>query len=215
MRISTGVEGLDRVLKGGLIPARTYLVHGETGTGKTTLGVQFVAAGGPSLLITLGETEQSLRSDAQSIGVNLTGVTVLDLTPTPDIFSKIQLYDIFSSAEVEREPVTREISKAIHDAAPQRIFVDGFGNFRHLAADAFQYRRLIQSFFRFVTDRGATLLIASDERESEPDTDGVIHLEMGQGRILQVTKFRGSDFQPGRHPITVSGHGLQVLPTAA
>ena len=35
-RISTGVEELDRVLGGGLVPASLVLVGGEPGVGKST-----------------------------------------------------------------------------------------------------------------------------------------------------------------------------------
>jgi len=45
LRISTGVEGLDEMLNGGLLPNRTYLLKGDPGTGKTTLGIQFILAG--------------------------------------------------------------------------------------------------------------------------------------------------------------------------
>ncbi|MEM1810213.1 MAG: ATPase domain-containing protein, partial [Thermofilaceae archaeon] len=33
--METGIEGLDDVIGGGFIKGRTYLVAGETGTGKT------------------------------------------------------------------------------------------------------------------------------------------------------------------------------------
>lgn len=46
-RLSSGVPGLDEILYGGLIPERTYLVRGDTGTGKTILGLHFLLAGGP------------------------------------------------------------------------------------------------------------------------------------------------------------------------
>jgi circadian clock protein KaiC len=44
-RSSTGIEGLDEILQGGLVPCRAYLVRGGPGTGKTTLGLHFLAAG--------------------------------------------------------------------------------------------------------------------------------------------------------------------------
>ncbi|MGA9400859.1 ATPase domain-containing protein [Haladaptatus sp.] len=44
-RQSTGVRGFDIVLNGGLIPNRSYVLHGEAGTGKTVLGLRFLEAG--------------------------------------------------------------------------------------------------------------------------------------------------------------------------
>jgi len=44
-RLSTGILGLDQILHGGLIPGRAYLVRGRPGTGKTTLGLHFLATG--------------------------------------------------------------------------------------------------------------------------------------------------------------------------
>ena len=45
MRISTGVEELDKMLHGGLIPGRAYLVKGGPGSGKTTLTIHFLIEG--------------------------------------------------------------------------------------------------------------------------------------------------------------------------
>lgn len=41
-RISTGIAGLDALLGGGFVKGRSYLVTGDTGTGKTTVCLQFV-----------------------------------------------------------------------------------------------------------------------------------------------------------------------------
>src|SRR6266853_1066247 len=139
MRVSTGIQGLDNILLGGLIPQRAYLVYGEPGAGKTTLGLHFLSAGAAahesSLMITFDQPEDHVRADAASIGLNIDAVRILDLTPPPEIFSENQTYDIFSPAEVEREPLTSEISKAIRDSMPARVFVDSFSHFRTLAAD--------------------------------------------------------------------------------
>ncbi|HIE09898.1 MAG TPA: circadian clock protein KaiC, partial [Armatimonadetes bacterium] len=39
-KLSTGIEGLDEILHGGIPQGFTVLVQGEPGTGKTTLGLQ-------------------------------------------------------------------------------------------------------------------------------------------------------------------------------
>jgi KaiC/GvpD/RAD55 family RecA-like ATPase len=44
-RLSTGVDGLDRCLGGGLLPGTLTVVVGATGIGKTQLGLQFARAG--------------------------------------------------------------------------------------------------------------------------------------------------------------------------
>jgi circadian clock protein KaiC len=64
-RLSTGIDGLDNILGGGLDPDSLYLVEGRPGTGKTTLGLQFllegVRRGEKGLYITLSESERELR----------------------------------------------------------------------------------------------------------------------------------------------------------
>ena len=215
-RISTGVPGLDHILHGGLLPGRVYLIHGEPGTGKTTMGLHFVSSGEGSLLITFAQSGDHLRSDAASLGLNLDNVHILDLTPSPEIFVEMQTYDIFSPTEVEREPISRRISAAIETARPPRIYVDSFGQFRNLAPDLFQYRRLAQSFFRFATQHGATLMIGSHDRSCARDVDGVIGLDFsGEGRSVRVTKLRGSNFLAGDHPMLFTSGGLEVPLNAA
>ncbi len=93
-RLTTGVGGLDEVLRGGLVPQRAYLVRGRPGTGKSTLGAHFVAAGrerGESaLFITLEETEETVRRDAAALGIDLKGVAFLDLSTGSDFFAAAQ-----------------------------------------------------------------------------------------------------------------------------
>ena len=65
---ASGVSGLDEILGGGFAPRRLYLVEGVPGSGKTTLGLQFLLEGvrckEPVLYITLSETEEELRAVA-------------------------------------------------------------------------------------------------------------------------------------------------------
>ena len=216
MRVSTGIQGLDYILRGGLLSGRVYLVHGEPGTGKTTLGLHFVSSGEGGLLITFAQSADHLRADAASLGLNLDNVRILDLTPPPETFVEMQAYDIFSPAEVEREPISLQISKTIQETQPRRIYVDGFGYFRTLASDSFHYRRLAQSFFRFATLRDATLIVGAHDRECARDVGGVILLESSaEGRTISVTKFRGSDYHAGPQPMRLTGAGLQVPLSAA
>lgn len=226
-RRSTGLAGLDEVLHGGLIPQRAYLVRGGPGTGKTTLGLHFliagVAAGEKALLITLESSEAQLRDDAATQGLELEGVAFLDLSPTRDFFAENRSYDIFSAADVERDPTTQLIVDTLSELRPTRVFVDAVTTLRYLAPDAFQFRKQALSFLRYLVEHGATVLLSSEPTENVPDddlrfmSDGIVQLDVSPKhgvlrRNLCVTKFRGSDFEGGEHSMRLTGNGMEVYP---
>ena len=222
-RLSLGIAGLDEILRGGFIPQRAYLVRGGPGTGKTTLGVHFLAAGAAlgenTLLITLGEPAEQILENGQKIGLNLDNVTFLDLSPDSSFFTKVQSYDIFSPAEVEREPVTKQIVEKVEELKPNRVFIDSMTQFRFLAADSFQFRKQVLSCIRFLLESKATLLFTSENSPEVPDndlqfmSDGVINVQFQEEkRTVNVTKFRGSDFRDGVHSLRLGHQGIEVFP---
>jgi circadian clock protein KaiC len=146
-------------------------------------------------------------------------VTFVDLSPSSEFFTEVETYDIFSPAEVEREPITQRIVEQVHQLRPQRVFIDAMTQFRYLASDQFQFRKQVLSFLRFLLEQGATVLFASETSQSNPDddlqfmSDGVINLHHEQGdRSVSVTKFRGSGFQAGSHTLRLLNTGMQVFP---
>jgi circadian clock protein KaiC len=210
------------VLGGGLLAGRTYLVRGGPGSGKTMLGLHFLtagaAAGETTLFITLEEGEDQIRRNAESLGFDLSGVQFLDLSPTSDFFVEAQAYDIFSPAEVERQPTTQKIVERVEALQPQRVFFEAMTQFRYLSPDSFHFHKQVLSFLRFLVRRGATVLFSSEGSSTAPDddlqfvADGVIQLEMTEtGRHLVVTKFRGSDFRGGRHSMRLTDRGMAVF----
>jgi len=69
--ISTGIDGLDEIIGGGLLPTRSYMIEGPAGAGKSLLGLQYLVAGtnnGESALyVNLEETTDSIRTNAADI----------------------------------------------------------------------------------------------------------------------------------------------------
>ena len=225
-RIATGIRGLDEVLKGGWLGARAYVVCGGPGTGKTTMGMHFLSAdpelGDARLFVSFDESERQTRADAQALGLSLQNVAFLDLTPEAETFRQMQTYDIFTPAEVQKDPITRLISDTVDQIRPVRLFIDGFSQFGHLAGDAFHLRRLVQSCFRFATERGATVLVSCDcadprlDRDIQSAADGVAVLEtVGSLRRLRVLKLRGSAYEAGAHMMRLTDAGMVVFPSAA
>ncbi len=220
-RVSTSIVGLDEVLEGGFIANRAYLLRGGPGTGKTTLGLHFLTAGAAqgerTLLITLAEAGEQIFQNAQRLGFDTDGVTFLDLSPTSNFFAEVQTYDIFSPAEVEREPTTQRIVEQVQTLKPQRVFLDSMTQLRYLVSDAFLFRKQALSFLRFLIEQGATVLFTSESSEEAPDedlqfiSDGVINLSFSnQERTVCVSKFRGSNFQSGLHSMRLTKTGMKV-----
>lgn len=221
-RLSTGIMGLDSVLFEGLLPGRVYVTRGGPGTGKTTLALNFIAAGPDGrlgLLITLSQTESQVRENSASLGIDLDGVEILDLAPTEEVFTGVGAYDIFSPADIERKPTAQKIMQAMDRLKPERVCVDSVTQLRYLSPDPHQFRKQMMALARYLTGQGATVLFTSEASPETPDDDlqflcdGVVNLESRpEGRTISVSKFRGSDFIEGPHSMRIARGGVRVAP---
>lgn len=221
-RITTGIPGLDEIMRGGAIARRAYMVRGGPGSGKTILGLHFLtsaAADEKVLFITFGESEGELRRNAALLGFDTSRIRFLDLSPASTSFADgQQQYDIFPPSEVEREPVSRHIRTEADALRPTRVFVDGMTQLRHLANNPFQFRKETLSFLRYLCEMGATVLFTSESNEGPDEdlqfiADGVIELESVEDRRrMAVKKFRGSGFRGGSHTLAITDTGMEVFP---
>ena len=138
-RVSTGVPGLDHLLKGGLTPDRMYLIEGTPGTGKTTLAMQFLlegrARGDACLYVTLSETAAELHAVAGSHGWALGGIEVFQLEPTEGLTPEDQ-YTLYHPAEVELGETVKAVLGVI-SACAGRVVFDSLSEMRLLARDPF------------------------------------------------------------------------------
>lgn len=222
-RFSTGIKGADEILKGGFLQGSTNLLRGGPGVGKTTMGLHFLSEGAKAgesvLFITLGESVMGIRNNAERLHIDVSSINFLDLSPDPNYFSEVESYDIFTPAEVEREPTTQKIIGAIKQLRPNRVFVDAMTQFKFLSNDNFQYRKQALSFLHFLQENKVTVLFSSESSKLAPDddlqfmADSVITLEYNNGeRLISVEKFRGSDFIKGKHAYNITHNGIVVFP---
>lgn len=217
-RVSTGVSGLDTVLHGGFVPGRAYLVSGGAGTGKTTLGMQFLAAGdGPSLLVTLTESAQDIRDDADRIGLDLSATEVLDLSVEGGQTHNAG-YTLVEPWEAEALDLRKSIDDIFPNGAPSRVFVDALSQLRYLTPDRFQFRKQVMALLQYLTRAGSTVVFTAERgSEAEHDLqylgDGIVRLEQGQaGRTVSVMKCRGTGFSEGAHALRLASDGMHVYP---
>lgn len=226
-RKQTGIEGLDVVLNGGLIPKRTYLLLGTPGVGKTLTSLHFlrkgVELGERCLCVNLIEPSDTMRSNVESFGWNLDDVNMLDLTDTSTLADSS--YGVFSPGEVEQDPIFQRLYSAIEEHKPERLVIDSVTQLGYVTADHYQFRRRILDLMLMLSKLGCTTLMTHEPSKLAEDiytglaVDGIIRLrrELSQFKIVEVRsvevqKFRGSSYRPGIHFFRITDTGVNVYP---
>jgi circadian clock protein KaiC len=227
-RMATGIAGLDHILRGGLLPRRLYLIEGMPGTGKTTLGLQFLLEGArrgePGLFVTLSESKDELRASAAAHGWSLDGLSLFELIDIEGAAGPDSEYVMFHPAEVELSSITKSVLAEVERINPLRVVFDSLSELRLLAQDPLRYRRQILAMKQFFVERGCTVLMLDENRSERPDlglrslVHGVLSLEIrtplygGERRRLQVVKMRGMEYRGGYHDFRILQGGLEIYP---
>ena len=225
-RLSTGIAGLDDILGGGLTPQRVYLVEGSPGTGKTTLGLQFlldgVAKGEAGLYITLSETADELAAVAESHGWTTAALSVFELAGDMELDIDAQ-QSVFHPSELELGETTRNVMNRVDAVRPTRVVFDSLSEMRLLAQNPLRYRRQILALKQFFSSRACTVLLL-DDKTSQSDqhlhsiAHGVISLEQiakefgKERRRVNIVKMRGIRFRGGYHDYTLDTGGITMYP---
>src|SRR6185503_14840618 len=225
--ISSGVAGLDDILNGGLRRNRAYVIEGVPGSGKTTLGMQFVQAGArrgePVLYITLSETVDELRAAAASHGWSLEGVTFREIIPGEGVLDPGESSTMFHLSEVELGATTQQMIADVESLHPTCVVIDALAELNLLSGNALRYRRQILALKRFFNRCGCTVMLLDDlttdgDSQIQSIAHGVIVLEQmnpeygADRRRLRVRKYRGVAFRGGYHDYAIRTGGLEVYP---
>lgn len=226
-RLSSGTDGIDNVLGGGLTPHRMYLVEGAPGTGKTTLALQFLlkgaALGQVGLYITLSETRSELISVGESHGWDVSQFTILELLSDEGLDPQYE-QTVLHPAEVELGETVRNVIEQVDALKPARIVLDSLSELRLLSQNPLRYRRQILALKRYFATRECTVLLLDDNSADPGDIqlhsiahgvislDNLVHDYGGNRRRMRVTKMRGIKFREGYHDFTLDTGGIQVYP---
>jgi circadian clock protein KaiC len=225
-RVSTGNAGLDDILGGGFDADRLYLVEGRPGTGKTTLGLQYlldgVKRGEKGLYITLSESEQELRIVAARHGWSLGAISIFELVPPEATLDPNRELTLLHPAEMELSETTKLIFDRVNEIEPVRVVFDSLSELRLLAQNSLRYRHQILALKHFFTGRRCTVMLLDDLSSEVNDLQlhsiahGVVTLEQtaldygAARRRLRVVKMRGIDFRGGYHDFTIKQGGLEI-----
>jgi len=159
-RTPLGVPGLDDMLEGGLLTGSVALIQGAPGTGKTTLGTQFLYQGASKadeagLLVTFEQFPHTLYRDALTHGWNLR-----------ELEQEGKLRVVFTSPQVFlsslQSPIS-PISSAMRDMAVKRVVIDSVSQFRVLSHNPVELRSYHNHLINGLRREGVTSLLVSED----------------------------------------------------
>ncbi len=222
-RVKTGIPGLDEMLQGGFLPQTANLIEGAPGTGKTTLGMQFiyhgiVACGEPGLILTFEEFPQQYYNDATNFGWDFRQM---------EREGKLRI--VMTSPEVSKadlEAVGGRIEGLIQETRAKRVLVDSISHFERLSEEPTQLRSIIHSFVNALKREGLTTVLTRESIALLGDSEGTddalaflvdtyillryVEIESAIRKALLVLKMRGSNHDRGIRQFEITSRGIDV-----
>lgn len=218
-RISTGVQGLDTILLGGLVRGAGYLVVGEPGAGKTILCNQIcfahVASGGRALYVTvLAESHTRMLTYLRSM-------SFFSEDPISDALVYLSGYSTVEQAGLRG--LLELLRSEVRSHRATLLVIDGLSTLEAAAGSYLDFKRFISDLQTSLDLLGCTTILQAqlmaDNGASVIPTivDGVIRmLDHRVGlyaiREIEIQKSRGSASLRGRHQFEITSDGVQVHP---
>jgi len=208
-RVSTGNPGLDRMLEGGLIGRRPYLLVGPAGTGKTTLALEFLCEGirrnEPSLLVTLEEPPNECRYNHRGFGPELGRVDVFDAIPDIMHYERVPFQDIsavraslpfarvprlirrtpeLTGVEVTIVALEQMLRSEVARRGYTRVVIDSLTALQYFCMKGIDETAAAQTFLRFLSDLDVTTLLIV-ESPSDDGNQSTRVLARGEVRLFR------------------------------
>lgn len=216
-RLCSGIDGLDALLKGGLVAGAAYIVQGRPSSGKTILanqiGFNHVSDGGRVLVATL------LAESHDRLFQFLSTLSFFDPLRVGREMQFVSAFDTLRNEGLDE--VVHLLRREISRQQASLLIVDGVLNARSRAGSLLDAKKFIAELQGHAAFAGCTVLLTSarlsDGSPEHTMVDGVIEIgEESHGnrsvRRIQLLKTRGSDALSGLHECEISEHGLIVYP---
>jgi KaiC domain protein len=212
-RIEIGIDGLDEMILGG-VPARSLIAAiGSAGTGKTTVGLQFLNEtledGGRAVFITLEETRERILSTAAEKGWEFRQydedgrLAVVDLNP-------IEMANSLGS-------IRNDLARLIGEFGADRVVLDSVSLLEMMYDHPARRRSEVFQFTQTLKAAGVTVLVTSEASDTDPYASRHGIVEYLADAVFVLKYVRSNSFQETRLAIEIqkirdANHSRQPKP---
>ena len=222
-RVKTGISGLDEMLQGGLPENHIVLVMGSFGTGKTTLGLQFLVEGlrqaEPCIFISLEEDKDSIMKNAATFG--------WDLTPALEA-KKLGIFKLEpSDAKTTIMRIKSDLPKFVKSFGAKRVVLDSVSLLNMMFSDENERRSNLFNLCQLLRTTGATSVLTAEVKDDNPRSsrdglaeytaDGVLLLQSDENKeggevqlTIRIMKMRRTAHSRRVKPYSITDKGIVV-----
>ena len=226
-KLRTGIKGLDDITNGGLPKNHPTLLLGNTGCGKTILGMQFLINGiilynEPGVFISFEEQTEELTINLKSLGHNIDKHVQENKLYLEHV--KINRDENVKTGKYDLEGLFVRLGKALEKVKAKRIVLDSLDTLFY----GLDYKILHSEFkrlFSWLKEKKVTAIITGEIGDTfltrhgleEYIADCVIVLDNRISnqiatRRIRIVKYRGSAHGNSEYPFTIDENGLTVFP---
>lgn len=223
--VKTGISGLDILLGGGVPTGNLILLSGVCGTGKTTLGMQYLVSGAKKgengVFISMEEDLERLKNYAMLFGWDV------EKLEKEKKLAFLQMGLLKWKEIYKLESFFQRIKETIEKVKAKRLVLDSLSVLGYHIRESFELRRVAFFLGKMLKEADCTALVISEVPEGsnklssfgveEYVADGVIllqFLEVGERliRTIVVRKMRGMEHSTKICPMRITSKGMEVFP---
>ncbi|MFX1605591.1 MAG: ATPase domain-containing protein [Promethearchaeota archaeon] len=232
-RAKTGITGLDELIGGGIIKGSTVLVSGQSGSGKTIFGLQFLYNGitkynEPGVYVALETRPNELRAEATQFGWDLqdleqkNALIIIDAAsgkaglPTSQKYALRRGFDMSTLAE--------EIYRAIDDTKAKRLVIDCISGLGIRFNEPSEVRTELFRISALLRELKVTSLFISEIIEPDSQSragveqfvaQGLITLNLSEAngtlkRELLIWKMKQTPHSLKKHTFKIGKSGIEI-----
>jgi circadian clock protein KaiC len=230
--VETGLQGLDKLLMGGIPKGWTIILSGEPGAGKTCLSVGFLVQGinrgENGIYVSFNESKKELFLTQKAFGYDLQkheddgNFQFLDFSYSHALGQgKLELPP--SKGTLDLPALIKKIREPIKSIGARRLVIDPLTIISLLFENIREIRYNVLRLFEVISKFGVTTL-AIAERTGTADytveeflASGIIRLYneregSKRQRGIEVVKMRGMNHKRGIFPFSISEKGIVISP---